>query len=75
MRLNEQKFPESAAREILNDVFGCQQDETFSKGLADSTSNGEFEAKLASLESQWGSLMQARNLAFLDGSFNTKQRP
>ena len=59
MRLHEQKFPESAAREILNDVFGCQQGEVFSEGLADSKSNDEFEAKLASLESRWGKIEES----------------
>ena len=52
MRLHEQKFPNSAAREILYDIFGCQQGEVFSEGLADSTSNDQLEAKLASLESR-----------------------
>ena len=59
MRLHEQKFPESAAREILNDVFGCQQGEVFSEGLADTMSNDEFEAKLATLESRWGKIEES----------------
>ena len=59
MRLHEQKFPDSAAREILDDIFGCQQGEVFSEGLADSTTDDEFEAKLASLESRWGKIEES----------------
>lgn len=55
-RLHDQGFPESEARVVLDDIFGCQQGHVFSEGLVDCKSEEEFSSKLSSLELRWDNI-------------------
>jgi hypothetical protein len=57
--LHDHNFPESEAKQVLDDVFGCQQRHVFSEGLVDSKSEEEFSFKLSTLESRWASIKGA----------------
>ncbi len=59
MQLHDRSFPEMAAKEILDDVFGCQQGEVLSEGLVDCMSTNEFDAKLAILETRWAKIEES----------------
>lgn len=52
-QLQDLGYPESARREILDDLFGCQHGNTFSEGLVDSVNAKEFSQKLDILERRW----------------------
>ena len=54
-------YPESAIKEVLDDIFGCQQGSIFSEGLVDSSNEEEFTQKLEVLEKQWYELEKAHN--------------
>ena len=51
--LCELNVPSDAIKEYLFDIFGGQRGTTFVEGLADSTSDSDFDEKLAAIEITW----------------------
>ena len=51
-------FPECSIKEVLDDIFGCQQG---SEGLVDSLNEEEFSQKLEVLQRQWNELEKTHN--------------
>lgn len=52
-KLQEMIYPEAAIKEILDDIFGVRQSDTFCEGLVDSVSKQDFDKKLKQLEKRW----------------------
>lgn len=61
-KLQEFNYPESEIKEILDDIFGCRQGSTLSEGLVDSSSEEEFDRKLALLEEKWRRIQEVHCL-------------
>ena len=61
-KLQELQYPDSAIKEVLSDIFGCTQGDTFSEGLVDSNSDEEFDEKLCLLKERWQQLEAAHNI-------------
>lgn len=55
-KLQELRFSEEALREILDDIFGSQQGNTFSEGLVDSEDEDDFDAKLDVVQKRWAEI-------------------
>ena len=53
---------QSAIKEVVGDIFGCQQGSTFSEGLVGSNSDEEFNEKLCQLEERWKQFEAAHNV-------------
>ena len=51
--LHGKGYPQSLAKEIIDDILGHQHDEVFSEGIVDCTSETELDTKLDVLESRW----------------------
>ena len=60
-QLQELGYPESARKEILDDVFGCKHGSTFSEGLVDSPNAEDFSQKLDILERRWDEIAKTCN--------------
>ena len=54
-------FSECSIKEVLDDIFGCQQGSTLSEGLVDSLNEEEFSQKLEVLERRWNELEKTHN--------------
>lgn len=52
-------YPKCAVQEVVDDIFGCQQGNTFSEGLVESSNEEEFSQKLEVLEERWNELEKA----------------
>ena len=61
-KLQELQYPESSIKEILGDIFGCNQGSIFSEGLVDSNSDEEYDEKLCLLEERWNRLESADDI-------------
>ena len=61
-KLQELQYPDSAIKEVLGDIFGCTQGDTFSEGLVDSNSDEEFDKKLCLLKQRWQQLEAAHSI-------------
>ena len=73
-KLQELQYPESAIKEVLGDIFGCQQGSTFSEGLVDSNSDEELMRSCVSWKkggSNWKQLITL-NPVFMTGLCSTK---
>ena len=54
---------------VLEDIFGVQQDEIFAEGLVDCTSDSEFSEKLQVLEKRWNDI-EACDSQIIHGFYN-----
>lgn len=60
--MQEFNYPEAVIKEILDDIFGCTQGSTLCEGLVDSSSEEEFDDKVAILEGKWNKLKENHSL-------------
>lgn len=60
-QLQTLNYPEHAIREVLDDIFSCQQGNVLSEGLVDSANEEDFSQKISVLEKRWGDLEKAHN--------------
>lgn len=54
-------FPDSAIKEVLDDIFGCQNGNVLAEGLVDSVSEEEFNQKLPVMEKRWSDFEKEYN--------------
>ena len=53
VQLQALEFPECAVKEVLDDIFGCQNGNVFSEGLVDSENEEVLSQKLPVMEKRW----------------------
>ena len=72
--LQDLDFSETSRTEILKDIFGHQQGNTFSEGLVDSMDEDDFDAKLEVAKGHWAELEKSDGATsvFIPGLFKTK---
>lgn len=61
-QLHELGYPGPLCKEILDDIFGCQEGSTFCVGLVDSSSADEFCQKLEALEKRWKEIEESNDV-------------
>ena len=66
-KLQELQYPQMVMTEILNDIFGCKQGDTFAEGIVDSWSEDEFDKKLEDLKERWSTLEESHQAKSLIG--------
>ena len=52
-KLQELSYPQTATKEILDDIFGCQEGSTFYEGLVGCENDDNFDSKCDALEARW----------------------
>ena len=61
-KLQELQYPQTVMTEVLNDIFGCKQGDTFAEGLVDSSSEEDYGKKLQGLEERWNHFEEAHHI-------------
>ena len=61
-KLQEMNYPETAIKEILDDLFDVRQSDTFCEGLVDSVSEQDFGDKLMHLDKRWKQLQEMHHI-------------
>ena len=61
-KLQELQYSQTVMTEVLNDIFGCKQGDTFAEGLVDSSSEEDYDKKLQGLEERWNHFEEAHHI-------------